>query len=438
MILRTELRRSTAPVLGIGLVVFSLGLIYSLTGPWVHGTAQWNEEWTGLAQWTRYLTVFLWPLVLGAGAWQGLRDHRARVTELFSTAPRTTWRRLLPTVGALAIALSAAYVVLLIVGGVQVARTATYFHLKWLPVAGVMVLALVGIALLGFGIGRLLPSLVTPPVLAVAALAAQIAVIPHGWMLLLTPAFAAPDVTAFTTVALPVTLAQALWFTGIGATGFVLALAVRARTRLAALLPVAVAAAVTVPVLSGVDGPVVADADAMALVCDEDGPRVCVRHVHADYLPTLTGPAREALALMAKLPSPPTSVVEYPDRGDYEPESMDVAPFFFGTKRLTDPEQIKLAVLAGAGTPLCVNGPGWGGSTDSLTARVVTASWFTGELAPVPGTLEVWDVLADEARATWRELRALPPAEQAARVAAFRVDSLDCDGRGDMPTLELP
>jgi hypothetical protein len=436
MILRTELRRSAAPVMGIGLVVFSLCLIYSLTGPWIHGTAPWNAEWTGLAQWTRYLTVFLWPLVLGAGAWQGLRDHRSRVRELFSTTPRPAWRRLLPTVGAAAIALTAAYVVLLVVGGVQVAMTTGYFHLKWLPVAGVMVPALVGIALLGLGIGRLVPSLVTPPVLAVAALAAQIAAIQQGWPLLLTPAFEAPDITAFTIVAVPVTLTQALWFTGIGATGFLLALAVRARARVAALLPVAVAAAVAVPVLSGTNSPVVADSDAMALVCDDDGPRVCVRHVHADYLPTLTGPAREALALMRKLPSPPTSVVEYPDPDVYEPESSAVVPFFVDTYRRTDPEQIKLAVLAGAGTPLCGYAPGWGGSTDALTARVITASWFTGELAPVPGTRFLWDAAEDDIRVAWQELRALPAGEQAAWVAAYRDAALGCDD--DPSVLDTP
>lgn len=430
MILRTELRRSTAPVLGIGLVVLSLGLMYSLTGPWVHGNAPWDTEWTGLAQWTRYLTVFLWPLVVGAGAWQGLRDHRSRVTELFATTPKPVWRRLLSTAGALAIALTAGYVVLLVVGGVQVAGTATYFHLKWLPVAGVMVLALVGIALLGFGIGRLLPSMVTPPVLAVAALAAQISVIQLGWPALLTPTFETPDVTAFTTVAVPVTLAQALWFTGIGATGFVLALAVRARARVAAVLPVAVAAAVAVPVLSGMDSPVVADDDAMALVCDDDGPRVCVRAVHADYLPTLTGPAREALALMAKLPSPPTSVVEYPDGNTYQAESADVVPFFLDLPRITDPEKVKLAVLAGAGTPPCEYDTGsWSVSTDTLTARIVTAAWFTGELAPVPGTISLWDYAQDRVREAWRELRSLPADEQTAKVAAYREAALSCTGR---------
>jgi hypothetical protein len=433
VILRTELRRSTAPVLGIGMVVFSLGLIYSLTGPWIHGTAPWNEQWTGLAQWTRYLTLFLWPLVLGIGAWQGMRDGRSRVTELFATTPKPRWRRLLPTAGAVAIALTAAYLVLLVVGGVQVAANASYFHLKWLPVAGVMVLALVGIALLGFGIGRLVPSPITPPVLAVAALAVQLTLVQTGWPLLLTPAFEGPDVTAFTTVAVSVSLTQALWFTGIGVTGFCLAVAVRARTRFAALLPVALTAAVVVPLLSEVDSPVVADDAALALVCSDDGPRVCVRRVHAGTLPAIVGPAREALTLLGKLPSPPTSVTEYPPVDDFRSPSPDVVPVLFFAEPVTDPERIKLTVLAGAGTPLCTATSDWDTVTSHVVARIVAASWFTGELAPVPGSLEVWDTAADDIRTAWQELRSLPAAEQTARVAAYRGAALDC--RGDLSTL---
>ncbi|MDQ3790060.1 MAG: hypothetical protein M3422_22805 [Actinomycetota bacterium] len=433
MILRTELRRSTAPVLGIGLVVFSLGLIYALSGPWWKNTAAWHEQWIGLAQWTRYLTLFLWPLVFGIGAWQGMRDGRSRVTELFATTPKPAWRRLMPTVGAVAIALTAGYVVLLAVGGVQVAATASYFHLKWLPVAGVMVLALVGIALLGFGIGRLVPSLITPPVLAVLGLAAQVAVVQQGWPLLLTPAFEAPDITAFTTVDVSVTLAQALWFTGIGATGLCLALAVRARSRAAALLPMALSAAVAVTVLSDVDSQVVTDDAAMALVCAD---QVCVRRVHADVLPALTGPAREALALLGKLPSPPTSVTEYPPSDDFRSPSPDVVPVLFFDEPSTDPEQLRLRLLAGAGTPSCLHTSDYEVATSQAAARVVAAAWFTGKLAPLPGYRYVWDDSQDDIRAAWRELRSLPEAEQVARVAAYREAALEC--RGDLSTLVTP
>jgi hypothetical protein len=433
MILRTELRRSSAPVIGAGLLVISLGLIHLLPGPWHKGTAQWNEQWTGLAQWTRSLSMFLWPLVLAAGAWQGLRDHRSRVTELFATTARPAWRRVLPTAGALAVALAGAYALLLVVGGVQVAGTASYFHLKWLPVAGVMVLALTGIALLGFGLGGLVPSLITPPVLAAAALAGQIAVLQRDWPMLLTPAFEGREISVFSMVSTRVTLAQALWFAGIGATGYCLLVAARARTRLAALLPVAVAAAVTLPVLSGVGSPVVADAGARELVCDDDGPRVCVRRAHAGYLPTLTGPAREALALLGKLPSPPTSVVEaVPDDGLRPPRRDEVAVFAGGhgfggrTPLLTDPAEVLLNVLATASAPTCAEDGDWDAERRTVTARTVTAAWFTGELRPLPTYGYTWDTDRAAAERTWRGLRALPAAEQRARVAAVRAAGLAC------------
>jgi hypothetical protein len=427
MILRTELRRSTAPVAGIGLLVGALGLLYSLTGPWIHGTAPWNEQWTGLAQWTRYLMLFLWPLVLGVGAWQGLRDHRSRVPELFSTTPKPAWRRVLPTAAALALALTAAYVALLVVGGVQVAANASYFHLKWVPVAGVMVLALIGSVLLGAGIGRLLPSLVTPPVLAVAALAAQVVVTQSNW-LLLTPAFEAVHVTAFTTVSVPVTLTQALWFLGIGATGYGLLVAASVRTRVAAVLPLAVAAAVAVPGLSTVADPVVVDPDATALVCDDDGSRVCVTHVHAGYLPALVGPAREALALLKKLPSPPTSVVELDTPQPRRPAPGEVL-VFIGPGPQPDPDTRRWYVLYS--------------STDSgcqydhedimlevTAAQIIVTSWLTGSSTPVSVPNEEWQL--EYARAEvdkgWAALRALPPDKQAARVAEIRQAALDCRG----------
>jgi hypothetical protein len=430
MILRTELRRSTAPVVGIGLLLVSVALLYGLPGPWGKRTAPWDEQWTGLAQWTRYLSVFVLPLVLGAGAWQGSRDKRSGVPELFATTPKAPWRRVLPTAVAVGIMLTAGYVALLIVGGVQVAGTANYFHLKWLPVAGVMVLALVGAALLGAGLGRLVPSPVTAPVLAVAGLAAQASVLQTGWPKLLTPVFDSPDITVLTTVAVTVTLTQALWFLGIGATGFGLLVAARTRTRVIALLPVVVSAAVAVPVLANVDSPVVADPGARALVCDDRGPKVCVTQAHADFLPTLTGPAREALALMEKLPSPPTSVVELaPNENASTPAGA--TPVSFPMSLPTDPAKIRLAVLTG-GAPTC-------GSTDYEVigqigaAQTIIVMWLMGGQAPVADFQDAWAISKSEINRLWQEFQALPPAEQPARVAELREAAVFCRGEVDMP-----
>jgi hypothetical protein len=52
------------------------------------------------------------------------------------------------------------------------------------------------------------------------------------------------------------------------------------------------------------------DADAVAVVCADGLPRVCVTRIHQDSLRTLLGPAREALALLAKIPNAPTAVEE--------------------------------------------------------------------------------------------------------------------------------
>ncbi|MFL6123217.1 hypothetical protein [Actinophytocola sp.] len=429
MILRTELRRSSAPVLGVGFLVLSLGLLYGLSGPWGKRPAAWDEEWMGLAQWTRYLTLFLAPLVLAVGAWQGLREKRSGVPELFATTPRPAWRRVLPTAGALAVALTAAYVVLLTVGGVRVAGTASYFHLKWVPVAGVMVVALVALALLGAGIGRLVPSLVTPPVLAVAALAGQMALLATSWQLLLTPAFDSPSIGVFTSVAVPVTLAQLLWFAGIGVTGFCLLVAVGTKARLAALLPVALAAAVAVPVLSTVDA-VVADPDARALVCDDRGPRVCVTAAHADYLPTVAGTARDVLARLEKLPSPPTSAVEVPwETGARAPAGA--MPMYFPSGLPTDADKLRSRLLAGGDSRECWDA--WEASTRIETARILVASWFTGELAPVPGTEYLWKVKRKDVQRLWQALLALPAEKQAARVAGMRESIQYCRDDLDLP-----
>lgn len=430
MILRTELRRSTAPVAGIGFLVVSLGLVYSLSGPWVHGTAPWNQEWTGLAQWTRYLSLFLWPLVLGVGAWQGIRDHRSRVGELFSTTPRPAWRRVLTTAAALAISLTTAYVVLLVVGGVQVAGNATYFHLKWLPIAGVMVLGLVGSVLLGAGIGRLLPSLITPPVLAVAALAVQIAATQSTW-LLLTPAFESVHTSVFTIVSPSVSIAQALWFLGIGATGFGLFFATTAKARGVAALPVVLAAAVTVPGLHATTDPAVPDPDAAALVCDEHGPKVCVTRAHADFLPALTGPAREALALLDKLPSPPTSVVEMdspdPDRATHQ-STVDTVVVYLDTRPLPDPDVLRWSVLVSSTMSGC-DFTDEDVLTGVIDGQTIAVSWLTGASSPEPGPNGEfsWRYEHAEVKEGWAVLTALPPDEQARRVAAIRQAALDCE-----------
>jgi hypothetical protein len=158
-----------------------------------------------------------------------------------------------------------------------------------------------------------------------------------------------------------------------------------------------------------------------------------VTRAHADYLPTLVGPAREALTLLGKLPSPPTSVEEVPSQSDdYRPLPSDVVPVFLDTWSSTDPAEIRLTVLSGGDLPVC-DEYDWDEVTRIVVARTVAAAWFTGELAPVPGWRTAWEDTRKEIQQAWQALQALPADEQPARVAALREAALNC--RGDLRTL---
>ncbi|MET1072327.1 MAG: hypothetical protein ABWY11_06730, partial [Umezawaea sp.] len=254
-ILGIELRRSVAPWAGVLVVVVALGFLYSLSGPWSHGAEVWTEQWTNAAGWGRFLLNVLWPLVVGAGALQGLRDHRSGVGELLSSTPRPVLHRALKTLGATAITVAAGYLLVFVVAAVQVVANEGYFHLGWVPTVLVGVLGVVAGAWLGIGVGRTLPSALTPPLLALASLvgmtfltlgsepdALLYGAVPTR-VSLLSPAFSGVR-DVFAVVSDRVSAGQAVWLVGMAATGLLLATASTARRRLVSLLPVAVGAAV--------------------------------------------------------------------------------------------------------------------------------------------------------------------------------------------------
>src|SRR5690606_25249797 len=108
-------------------------------------------------------------------------------------------------------------------------------------------------------------------------------------------------------------LLQAVWLAALAATGLLLLTAASRRAAAVATLPALVGAAVVLPFLpaGGYDAAARLDPAAVVLVCDDDGPPVCVTRVHAALLPDVAGPAREALGILAaKLPGAPTRAVE--------------------------------------------------------------------------------------------------------------------------------
>jgi hypothetical protein len=259
--------------------------------------------------------------------------------------------------------------------------------------------------------------------------------------------------------------------TALAATGLVAFAAARRRGRVAVVLPAALGAAVALPLLPGslAADSFVTDQGAIAPVCTTDAPKVCVTRVHAAALDDLRGPARQALAILAaKLPNPPTSVVEA--HGDpsatAQPQRADTVPILLGglvrdatSGRLvhgnwpSDPSQAILwTVLDGAGTGFCFppSPSAWEPSEldRRISARVVAAGWLLGKLPPAPDqatldSLPPEDRIREQATSaltvrTLAALRRLRAGEQRARVAALRQAELACDGRDLIDILTGP
>jgi hypothetical protein len=450
-VLHIELRRSIASWLGAIFLVLTLGLCYGLTGPWGKGSGAWLAQWASLAQWQRYFLDFTWPAVFALGAWQGSRQRRSTMDELLSATPRPAWQRAAVLAGAAAITLTLASLVFFAIGAVQVARSTGYFTLGWLPTLLVGILAVAAGVVAGMGIGHLLPYLVTPPLVGVLGFGLMIAA---QW----TPSSPVPvrvqlfspvlpgAATAFVTVAGSVHIGQALLFAGLAASGFLVSVVRGVRARIASVLPLALGVALALAVLPGRPATAYpADPGAVALVCDDHGPRVCVTRAHQNLLATLAGPGRQALARLAVLPGAPTTVIEIPDSGSqYVPllprpgdtvqvDLNDHETRYWGFSRL-DPATLEWSMLLGAGTEPCatVLPPGAGPDAD-LLARVIAASWlFDGGARPVladdPALASRGPGFAQEADAAEVALLSLPRPEQVRRVAAVRQAGLTCQG----------
>jgi hypothetical protein len=455
-ILGIELRRSTAPWVAAAFLAATLGLLYLLTGPWTHGTGAWTRQWEGLVQWQRALLMFTWPFVVGVGVWQGTRQRRSTMDELLSVTPRPAWRRVGVLTAAMSLTLTAAYLVPFAIGAVRVGGTTGYLTLSWLPTLLVGVLAVVAGAVLGMGIGHLLPYVATAPTVTVVAIALIVTGSlsssggdPTGSqgsrLALLSPALPGAA-TAYTTVAAQVQIGQFLLFFGLAVTGFALMAARGARARLLSALPAVLGIALALAVLPGRAAqayPVLSAATAP--VCDDNGPVVCVTAAHRTLLPAFVGPARAALAALAVLPNAPTSVREVPGHAPYvvvplSPRSgsvlqVDLDDQVDGFWQGPDPQPdvLRRYLLAGAGTQPCIGYvvPYPDGDTaavdDESDSRIITATWLSGDPQPPSKPL---DTATDtqRIRSELATLRAQPRAEQVRRVAAARAIGLTCHG----------
>ncbi|WP_128374486.1 hypothetical protein [Streptomyces cavernae] len=449
-VLRTELKRSVAPWAGVVVLTSALTFLYLPNAEWWQGTTAWTAQWTSLAMWTRGLLFYLWPLAVGLGALQGLRDHRSKLTELLTTTSRPAWHRAAKPAGATAITLASAYALLVLVGGVQVLANTEYMHLGWLPISLVGALFLVAGAVLGMGAGRALPSVLTPPALAMVALVftalmhmslGRTRTTTGDGMKSTEPnllSLLSPEVeevrNVLVTVSASVHVGQTIWLLGMAATGFALLVAATPRARLVALTPVLAGAALALLVLpSDPRRMYVVDEAAAELVCD--GP-VCVTSAHRDRLADLGGPAKEALRLLhtALGDRAPDSVRENTavlPKGATPQWSRRTVLLDFNDDIIAAAKgkELTRALIAKGMVPGC-DPVGSTSVGEDLYAQTVAAAWVLGDLEPLPGTLSavLRREVDAESRSVWKELKALPPAEQLTRINTMRTAAHSCKG----------
>lgn len=306
-VLRIELRRSVAPWAGVLVLVSALAFLHLVPGAWWKGPALWTAQWTSMALWTRFLLVFLWPLAVGLGALQGLRDSRSRMSELLSSTPRPARHRAAALAGTTAFALVSAFALVVLVGAVRVlAGGAAYAHLGWLPISLVGALALAAGAVLGMGVARALPSVLTPPALAVGAFLfvtllrrttdAEVPTSGAPNRLALLSPLVAEVRQPLLTLSAPVHAGQTFWLLGAAATGLALLAAATRRGRVLALTPLLAGGAAALLLLpAGPRDTYVVDRAAAAQVCD--GP-VCVTTAERARLGDLAGRGAEVLRLL--------------------------------------------------------------------------------------------------------------------------------------------
>ncbi|KOG50174.1 membrane protein [Streptomyces virginiae] len=444
-ILGIELRRSVAPWAAVVVLAAALALLHLVSGPWAKGTALWTAQWTSMALWTRYPLIFLWPLAVGLGGLQGLRDHRSNMAELLISTPRPARHRAAALAGTTALALVSSFALLVLLGAVRVlAGDATYTHLGWLPVSLVGALALTAGSVLGMGIARTVPSALTPPALAVGAFlltnllrqtsdaATPTSAVPNR-LSLLSPAVAEVRETLLTLSA-PVHLGQTIWLLGMAVTGFVLLAAATPRARLLALTPLLAGAAVALLQFpADPRATYVLDREAATPVCD--GP-VCVTTARRARMEDLAAPGAEALRLLHealgdRAPAGVRETTVPRALGDTPERSRAYVLVDFDDAVIGEARggELTRALVAQGIAPLCrPRSDTESGTLEEAAAQSIAAAWVLGELRPLERTMHDTGQQAAVADPVWKTFMARTRAEQRQGINALHDAAVACSG----------
>ena len=331
--LRTEALRGFAPWAAAALFL-ALG--------WGLGTSadRWQGSW---GETTGKLAIAAGligaPFALAAGAWQGGREHRRRMTELRASASRTPLAQLLTAALPLAAWLMAAYALAVAGALLACAPYASAGGPEPTVFTGTAV-ALGACVLLGHVIGRAAPWRLTAPALALAAFV-LFGLLNASQSDLRYLALAAVRGYYHDDLHLwwyP--LVAALWVAGLAAAA---ALAQAARRRATALLPLTAALGAAVLLVQTGDGLVHENPLARRQVCnDSTTPRICVNATYPGMLPEVA----DALSgLTGRLKGVQNLPVRFEDRPgephEDEAQLPMLTPFGWSAVRakVADPEQ---------------------------------------------------------------------------------------------------
>ena len=441
-IFRIELRRSNALALAALVVLFPV--IFEI----IFGVRDfWAGNWMKMAAILRSDLLLLAVVAVGAGALQAGLDHRRGVVELLASTPRSRRSRVLPVALAMAIAAAAAYLLAFAIASFFVAPYATYADPAAIAgVVGVGVVMMATSVWLGLLVGYLLPSRLTPPIASVVALLIMavgsegLGSLGNGAALSLLVPDLSPSGESTATVAVKVSALQGVWLLALGLSALGAFVTARRGIRVAAVLPAVLALVLVAPQLPHGRGYMAAysiDHKAAELVCATGTPRVCTTRVDAGRLPQVTAPARAALTALARLPHPPTQVIEHPrmENTTFEPPAgtrddtvwMDLTPYdtdTHGRMLAEDLKDLTATLLADAGVS------GRCPDDDQLSGRYeasdISTAWLLGRPPEPDATTAAED--QERIRAGWTALTAVSPAEQVKRVSALRQARLTCQG----------
>ncbi|MFC7404348.1 hypothetical protein [Georgenia alba] len=435
-ILRLELRRSAAPFAALAAAAAAALAV-----------ATYGGSASVLVGDGRSQLLVLIPVLLGLGAWQARRDRRSRTDELLAATPRPSGVRRTTLAAALGIGAALGFGVPLIAAMIHAWLTGVYVPAWMVPALVATLVHPIAAVWLGLAVGRLMPWVVTPPLLVVGGFLGLVTLTvftdpegdadgryPSAW--LLAPG-SSEGINAFERLTPPVLTAQVVWAVALAAASLLLFVPTRHLRGLAAV-PIAAGLGGTLALLPPhLSAGVALDDGAIEEVCTSDAPRVCARRGAPLLLPYLVEPGREVLAVLReRLPQAPARVVAIYYGNDSQPGLPAPDPSVLHAEVYTDEagriemtrDELTWTLLMGAGTLACpdVAPTEW---ERYATARVVAAAWLLGERPYAPESLDEdlgWVPPASVTHPVYDALRSLPRDEQRTRVAALREAELGC------------